>query len=137
LKESVKANGAIGTVEFEISSAKSRNKRLVKQEIYLKEVVMLPSARKKKSGSLPVKTIVVIASEINAPANEKLIEWMLLTSVKITTLEDAKEVIQWYICRWQIEIYFKILKSGCKIEKLQLTNTKRYGACLALYLIVA
>ncbi len=48
-----------------------------------------------------------------------------------------KEVIQWYICRWQIEIYFKILKSGCKIEKLQLTNEKRHGTCLALYLVVA
>ena len=137
LKENVKASGVIGTLEFEISSAKSRKKRLVKQEIYLKEVVMLPSARKKKSGSLPAKTIVIIASEIDAPANEKPIEWILLTSVKITTLEEAKEVIQWYICRWQIEIYFKILKSGCKIEKLQLTNEKRYSACLALYLVVA
>ena len=137
LKESVKKNGTIGTLEFEISSAKTRKKRLVKQEIYLKEVTLLPSARKKKTGSIPVKTMVIIASEINTPANEKPIEWVLLASVKTTNLEEAKKVIQWYICRWQIEIYFKILKSGCKIEKLQLTNEKRHSACLALYLVVA
>lgn len=137
LRENVKKNGAIGTLEFEVCSATSRKRRVVKQEIYLKEVVLLPSARKKKAGSLPVKTMVIIASETNAPENEKPIEWVLLTSVKICNLEEAKKVIQWYICRWQIEIYFKILKGGCNIEKLQLTNEKRFGACLALYLIIA
>jgi len=137
LKENVKENGSIGIVEFEIASTSSRKKRLIKQEIYIKEVVLLPSARKKKAGALPVKTKVIIASEINPPANEKPIEWILLTSVAVNNLEDATKIIQWYVCRWQIEIYFKILKSGCKIEKLQLTNEKRFNACLALYLIVA
>jgi len=35
----------------------------------------------------------------------------------------------------EIETFFKILKSGCKIEQLQLICAKRYSPCLALYLI--
>jgi hypothetical protein len=61
----------------------------------------------------------------------------LLTSVPVTNLESALEVIQWYLCRWQIEIYFKVLKSGCTIEKLQLSDKERFDPCLAMYLIIA
>lgn len=137
MRACVKESGSIGTIKFEIPLKGKKRKRAVQQEIFLKEVTLLPSARKKKLGALPVKTNVIIASEINPPANEKPIEWVLLTSVNVTNLAEATQVIQWYICRWQIEIYFKILKSGCKIEKLQLTNAKRFNACLALYMIIA
>ncbi len=40
------------------------------------------------------------------------------------------------MCRWQIEIYFKVIKSGCQIEKLQLENLDRIKACLAIYMII-
>lgn len=45
--------------------------------------------------------------------------------------------MQWYLCRWQIEVYFRVLKSGCRIEQLQLQTRERLEAALALYLIVA
>ena len=44
---------------------------------------------------------------------------------------------EYYACRWQIEIYFKVLKSGCQVEKLQLETADRIKPCLALYMIVA
>ena len=52
-------------------------------------------------------------------------------------LEAALQIIQWYLCRWQIEIYFKVLKSGCNIEKLQLSDKQRFDPCLAISLIIA
>jgi len=42
-----------------------------------------------------------------------------LTNLPVDTPAQALEKIQWYLCRWQIEVYFRILKSGCRIEKLQ------------------
>ncbi len=84
-----------------------------------------------------LKTTVVIATEINPPKNKKPLEWILLTSVTVNDFESAKQIIRWYLCRWQIEIYFKILKSGCNIEKLQLTKENRFDVCLALYMIIA
>ena len=51
--------------------------------------------------------------------------------------EQAIEVLQWYLCRWQIEIFFKVLKSGCKIEELQLEHITRLEPALAFYMMVA
>ena len=55
----------------------------------------------------------------------------------MSNLETTLQVIQWYLCRWQIEIYFKVLKSGCTIEKLQISDKERFDPCLAMYLIIA
>ena len=60
-----------------------------------------------------VKVYVVKLEEINPPKGQEPIEWILLTSIPVHTLKEAITIIQWYCCRWQIEIYFRILKSGC------------------------
>ena len=46
-------------------------------------------------------------------------------------------MLSWYLCRWQIEIYFKVLKSGCRVEELQLEQRERLEPALALYMIIA
>jgi len=62
---------------------------------------------------------------------------MLLTSLPIETLEQAQAVIGWYRARWGIEIYFRVLKSGCKVEELRLENDSRIEKALAIYMIIA
>lgn len=39
--------------------------------------------------------------------------------------------------RWQIEIYFRTLKSGCRIENRQLKSAHSLQACLAVDMVVA
>ena len=46
-------------------------------------------------------------------------------------------MLGYYCCRWEIEVYFHTLKSGCKIEELQLERQERYEVCLAMYMIVS
>lgn len=137
LKASVKASSSIGKVTFTTSSFGNRKKREVTQDVFAKEVTLLPPREKAKEGFIPVKITTIIATETNPPPGEKAIEWTLLTSVPVSNLEAALQVLQWYLCRWQIEIFFKVLKSGCNIEKLQLNGKQRFDPCLALYLIVA
>lgn len=137
LKKSVKASSGMGKVTFTTSSFGNRKKREVTQDVFVKEVTLLPPREKAKAGFAPVKVTTIIATETNPPPGEKAVEWTLLTSVPISSLEAALQVIQWYLCRWQIEIFFKVLKSGCTIEKLQLNEKQRFDPCLALYLIVA
>ena len=79
----------------------------------------------------------VLAKEENPPSGEEPIEWLLLTSLPIETFGEATKVLDYYCCRWEIEIYFHVLKSGCKIEELQLERQDRFEVCLALYMIVA
>jgi len=111
---------------------------LVKQSIRAKTLWLHPpTGRRGKLRCQPVLINALIASEIDTPKGEKPIEWLLLTNLAIETSEDRLAILRYYLCRWQIEIFFKILKSGCRVEQLQLNCAKRYSPCLALYLIIA
>ena len=79
----------------------------------------------------------ILVKEENPPAGEEPIEWLLLTSLPVETFAEATTVLDYYCCRWEIEIYFRVLKSGCQIEELQFERQDRFEVCLAMYMIVA
>jgi hypothetical protein len=60
--------------------------------------------------------------EPDPPVNAEPVEWMLLTSLAITTVAEARPVIEWYTCRWLTEDYHQCLKTGCRIEHTQLDD---------------
>jgi Transposase Tn5 dimerisation domain/Transposase DNA-binding len=84
-----------------------------------------------------VEVNVVLVREEAPPAGAEPIEWILLTSLPIDSAGAVLRVIEYYCCRWQIEIYFRILKSGCKVEESQLETAERFLPYLALCLIVS
>jgi hypothetical protein len=89
-------------------------------------------------GKLPdLEVNVVLVSEPDPPPGAEPIEWVLLTDLPIDTVDGVLLVIDYYMCRWQIEIYFRILKSGCKVEESQLERVSRFEPYLALCQIVA
>jgi hypothetical protein len=97
-----------------------------------------PGQGGRPSYKLPDVTVnVVLVREENSPAGEPTIEWLLVTSLPVTTLSEIEKVVDYYCCRWLIEQYFKVLKSGCEVEKLQLETTERLMVSVAVYLIVA
>jgi hypothetical protein len=80
---------------------------------------------------------VILVKEESPPAGEEPLVWLLLTSLPIERLTDVLRVVDYYGCRWQIEVYFRVFKVGCKVEEIQLEKAGRLRACLALYEIVA
>lgn len=96
-----------------------------------------PPDRKRKKTRYEIVETNVIASEIDVPQNQTPLEWILLTNISVDNAASGYEMVKWYLCRWQIEVYFRILKSGCKVEKLQLETKDRFDACLTLYMIIA
>ncbi len=80
---------------------------------------------------------VVIAQEGRPPTGAEPIAWVLFTSQPVGTFAEAQRVLDYYACRWEIEIYFRTLKDGCRVEGLQFEHPDRYAVCLAVYLIVA
>jgi hypothetical protein len=46
----------------------------------------------------------VLLREVKPPAGEPAIEWLLLTDLPIDTVEQVLQVVEYYCCRWQIEI---------------------------------
>jgi len=113
-----------------------RKARTVTQEVKAFQVLMYPPYRYGKRLP-PLRIWVVTAKEINPPEGEPPIQWVLLTSIEIRTLEQAQKVIGHYLGRWQIEVFFRTLKTGCKIEKILLKKADALRACIALYGIIA
>jgi hypothetical protein len=65
------------------------------------------------------------------------LDWKLLTSVPVTSAEDALERLDWYAARWSIEQWHKILKSGCNIEMRQLESLDRLERLISVYAVIA
>ena len=85
----------------------------------------------------PVTVNVVLVSEVNLPSGDAPIEWLLLSSLPIDSVEQVQQVIQYYCVRWMIEIFFRVLKSGCRVEERLFEQMDRLLTCLAVYVIVA
>jgi hypothetical protein len=80
---------------------------------------------------------VVLVREVEAPVGEEPVEWLLLTSLPVGDAEQVREVVRFYCVRWMIEILFRVLKSGCRVEARRFENIDRVLRGLAVYLIVA
>jgi hypothetical protein len=92
----------------------------------------------RRQAPLPdVSVNVVLVREIGAPAEVEPIEWLLATSLPIDTESAVLAVVDDYVGRWPIEVYFRVYKSGCRVEQLQLETAERLRPCLMLYKIVA
>jgi hypothetical protein len=136
LWERVRQSPCLGQIEFNLAPARGRKTRRVVQRLRAMRVLLRPPYRPDKKLS-PVEVTALLAEEEAPPAGEDPIQWLLLSSLPVENLSEAHEKIQWYLCRWQIEVYFHILKNGCKVEDLQLQSRERIEVALALYLIVA
>jgi hypothetical protein len=75
--------------------------------------------------------------EKDPPEGEEPVEWMLLTNCPVTTFAEACEKALWYSLRWRIEMYFKVLKSGFRVETCRLGTAERLARYLAVMSIVA
>ena len=79
----------------------------------------------------------IAACEAPGSGQDDPIEWLLLTTMPVNCLEDAAEKLAWYTLRWQIEVYHRTLKSGCRLDNRQLGSAQSLKACIAIDLVVA
>ena len=85
----------------------------------------------------PAPVWAVWAVEETPPPGAAPVEWLLLTTVPTAAAAAALARLAWYACRWGIEVWHKVLKSGCRIEARQLATADRLRRCLALYSVIA
>jgi hypothetical protein len=124
------------TAVKERGRGQSRESRQATVEVRATTVTLRPPYRFDRQ--LPAITVqVVLVSEANPPAGEPPVEWILVTTLPIDTLEQVRLIVEYYCVRWCIEILFRTLKSGCRIEQRRFEDVERVLPCLALYLIVA
>jgi hypothetical protein len=114
----------------------SRQTRQTQVEVRTATVALRPPWRHDRV--LPPITVnVVLVREPNPPTGEPPVEWILLTTLPIDTLDQVRTIVAYYCVRWQIEILFRTLKSGCRIEQRRFEQVERMLPALGLYLIVS
>ena len=96
--------------------------------------------RRPKTGHAALKSLpvnVVYVWEKSPPQGEDPIDWLLLTTEPIDTIEQLHSVVDNYRSRWVIEDFFKSLKTGCSFEKRQLESYHALTNALGILSVVA
>lgn len=138
----------LGEIEFEVPARTGtkkvkgkrvvtrRSARTVRQVVRAMEVTPRPPFRKGKK--LPKITVwAILAEELDPPEGQEPICWLLLTSRKITSFQEAQRIIGIYLRRWDIEVFFRVLKTGCRVEHIQLKSREALVWALMVYLVIA
>jgi len=135
VKSEMRDAPSAGAHSIEVRTDDDTVERVTLDIQYKRIHVCPPIGKQKRYPSLDLT--VIHASEIGAPAGRKPILWKLVTDLDVNNLEEALEKIRWYAMRWKIEVFHKILKSGCRAEDAKLRTADRLTNLVALFCIVS
>ena len=131
---------ALGTMTVQVPGNGSRKARTASIEVRVAQVsIQAPQRRghaRASGSSEPVAITLIGATEQSPPTGSESISWVLLTNLPVQDFESATEKVRWYGRRWGIEIWHKVLKSGCKVEDCMLEEAERLKRYLTLFSII-
>jgi len=135
--QTVKVRGRQAKISNEKRGRKQpRESRIAETEVRTGCVTFRPPWRPDRKLD-PVTVQVVLVSEVDPPPDDTPVEWLLLTSLPNADSDLVRLIIAYYCVRWMIEVYFRTLKSGCRVEARRFEHVDRVYPCLAIYMIVA
>ena len=135
VRDEVSATKLLTTRTLELSETPKRKARIAHLEVRALTVQVKPPHERSYLPSVTMN--VVLIEEVGGPGDGTDVSWLLLTSLPIATAADVLKVIDYYAARWVAEIYFRMLKTGCRVEEIQLETQARLKNCLTLYAIIA
>lgn len=135
VREEVSRSKLRTTKTIELCQTPKRAARQARLEIRAISVQVKPPHARKHL--LPVTHNVVLVEEVDGPGDGTDLSWLLITTLPIDTLDDVAKILEYYLARWAVEIYFRTLKTGCRVEEIQLETIDRLQKCLAFYKIIA
>jgi hypothetical protein len=131
----VDSEPAAGYLQVQLPRQHARKAR--KAKLTIRFATLWLAAPQGKSKLPAVEVQVVHAVEDKPPRGVEPIDWWLVSTLPVASLEQAVEVVQWYGQRWNIEVFHRTLKSGCRIEDRRLGDAQSLEACLAIDMVVA
>ncbi|NEP57769.1 MAG: IS4 family transposase [Symploca sp. SIO2G7] len=138
LHEAIGKTAVCGELTLELQRTPKRKPRTAQLTVRKASLYLQPPLHHPKRERLkPVRVNVILAQEENPPPGEKAISWLLVTTLEVSNFEQACQCLRWYSYRWLIERYHYTLKSGCRLEQLQLEKAEALERALATYAIVA
>ena len=113
-----------------------RKERLAEVSLHYERIELTPSASEFKDRE-PLALWCVHVREDHPPDNAKALEWFLLTTLPVQSREDAERMLRWYALRWRIEDWHRVIKSGCRVERLAHDRVERLARAIAMRLVIA
>jgi hypothetical protein len=124
-------------VTIQVPDETGKKKKDIEASVrYQKVEILRPSTSKNKYESVEL-TAIEIKQVGEVKKEEDRICWKLLTTVEVETVNDAMQCVKWYTCRWLIERFHYVLKSGTKIEELQLKQAASLQKAISVYSLAA
>jgi len=134
----VAEQSSISTVELQVPDKKGRNKIAIQAEVRYQQVEILrPSKSKHQYQSVELTAIEVRQVSEKLEWQEEPVCWKLLTTLAVTTPAQALQCVRWYTYRWLIERFHYVLKSGTKVEELQLKQAESLQKAIHVFSIAA
>lgn len=140
IRNAVGAAPVCAQLTLNLSAKEKEPARQATVSVSYKKMKLRPPQRRARADRAPLPPLViwaVLLQEIHPPPGVTPVYWLLLTTVPVHSAQVALQCSAWYCLRWQIEIWHKILKSGCRIEHRRLKDDQRFLPCLAIYSIIA
>ncbi|SOE46594.1 Transposase Tn5 dimerisation domain-containing protein [Burkholderia sp. OK233] len=136
LWEAVEATRPLGRTDLLVPARRNAPQRTARLTLRCATVRLRPP-KARASRLKEVDVFAIHAIETSPPCGVEPLEWMLLSSVPTTTLEEVLERLAWYARRWTIESWHRVLKSGCRIEARQFGNLDRFVRATALFTVIS
>jgi hypothetical protein len=134
VRQEVAAGKPLTRRQVELPQTPKRAARTATLEIRAATVTVKPPHAR---GHLPPVTYnVVLVEEVDGPGDDTDVNWLLITSLSIKTVDDVLRVIDYYTARWPIEVFFRVYKSGCRVEQIQLETNHRLENALMMYKVI-
>lgn len=136
VRDEVAASELLTTREVDLPQTPKREARRAVLEIRAKTVVVKPPHMRQSLGT--VKYNLVLVQEVGRPEDdETTVSWLLITTLPIDTVDAVMRVVDIYVARWPIEVFFRVFKTGCRVEEIQLKTNARLKRCLLFYKVIA
>lgn len=137
LFEAIRQQPCQGQQTLELQRTPKRKPRMATLSVRFGTFWLQPPQGHPSSDLAAIAVQIVLAEEEHPPTGEKAVSWLLLTTVPVTSFEEACQCLKRYEFRWLIERYNYVLQSGCRLEELQLESSDRLERALTTYSIVA
>lgn len=125
-------------VDLNIPDKTGKKKIKVEAAVRYHQVEILRPSNNKHSFESVTLTALEIKEINSGKKNEEdIIHWKLLTTLDVADITGALQCVKWYTYRWLIERFHYVLKSGTKIEELQLKDAISLQKAIAVYSMAA
>ena len=126
------------SITLDIPDPTGKKQRSAKAEVRYQQVKILrPIDSENQYESVTLNAIEIKETLDKGMMKEDIIHWKLLTTLEVQSVNDVLQYIKWYTYRWLIERFHYVLKSGTKIEELQLAQAPSLQKAIAVYSIAA